>query len=161
MEIYNDDIVGIYNRVNRFVIELIKSASANVNDINEHDNIRIVNYLNSLQAYINWVVSQNQLDLPETHPKTTTLEDAPAIPLMENLMIKDLIGLFLRARDEIINSQSARNSNGLIPFDLARINAVIQKSRAYLVDYVEKVIPIDMPESTPNSPTTGGGNTGV
>ena len=48
----------------------------------------------------------------------------PVLPLAENLMINDLKRPFERMRDEVINSQSARNATGLISFDEARIRAV-------------------------------------
>ncbi len=161
MQVFNNDIAGLYSRINRYITELIKCASSNVADINEHDRARIGAYITALQFYINWSTSQPFLDLPETHPKTIELENAPEIPLIENLMVADLISLLVRGRDEIINSQSARNSNGIISFDLARINAVLTKIRSFLLEYVDKVTPVDMPESSPKYPDTGTGSTGI
>ncbi len=161
MNVFNDDVAGIYRRTNRFIEELQKSSSANVTDVNEFDQDRIITYLNSLTVYLNWVMSQPLLDLPETHPKTLELEEPPVLLLVENLMIKDLIRLFERGRDEMINSQSARNASGLISFDNVRIRAVIEKAQKYLSDYVQKVIPLDLPESSPMAPDTGAGRTGI
>ena len=161
MEIFNNDIAGLYSRANRYVTELIKCASANVADINQHDRLRIEQYVNALQAFINWSVQQPFLDLPETHPKLVPLENAPLIPPIENMMIADIINLIVRLRDEIINSASARNSNGIISFDLNRINAVLQKVRSFLLDYVDIVNPVDLPESSPMYPDTGSGRGGI
>ena len=68
MEVYNDDIAGVYRRINRFLEELQKSASSNVSDVNKFDLDRIKSYIESLTKYIDWIIAQPQLDLPETHP---------------------------------------------------------------------------------------------
>lgn len=158
---FNDDIVGIYRRINRFIEELQKSASANVADVNIYDKLRLKSYLSALTTYIDWVVGQPSLDLPETHPKALELEPVPAIQEVENLMVRDFVRLLERGRDEVINSQSARNATGLISFDENRLRAVIEKAEKYLDSYVDKVTPIDLPESSPVSPDSGSGRTGI
>jgi len=159
--IFNDDIVGIYRRINRFIEELQKSASSNVADINIYDKIRLQSYLDALSIYLDWIVAQPSLDLPETHPKAIELENVPLVQDVENLMIRDFVRLLERGRDEIINSQSARNATGLISFDQGRLRAVVEKAQKYLETYVDKVTPIDFPESSPASPDSGSGRTGI
>lgn len=160
-KVFNDDIVGIYRRFNKFIVELDKSASANVADVNDHDIKRFLSYIDNMTAYIDWVVGQPQLDLPETNPKLINLEAPPSIQGVENLMIRDLARLFERARDEVTNSQSARNATGLIKFDEGRIRAVLEKADNYIDSYIANVTPIDLPESSPNSPSSGPGRTGI
>lgn len=161
MDVFNDDVAGIYRRINRYIEEAFKSASSNVADMNTFDQARLMSYLTDISTFLDWVVGQPQLDLPETHPKPTTLADPPTVPDIENSMIQDMVRLFERCRDECIQSQSARNATGLISFDEARIRAVIAKSSAYLTQYVQQVTPIDMPESMPAMEDTGHGHGGI
>lgn len=159
--IYNDDIESLYNRINRVIFELQKSASANVTDINEHDRRRITAFVNYVSTFVDYVEKKKYLDWPETHPIQITLDKSPEIQKVENLLIRDLVKKLVRLRNEIINSQSARNSNGIISHDMDRLKAGIQAIRAFLIEYADKVVPVDMPESSPSVPTSGEGNTGV
>jgi hypothetical protein len=161
-EVLNDDVVGLYKRLNRFIEELFKSQSANVTDMNVHDQNRLQSYLNSVTAYLDWIVSSDQpMDYPETHPKVTVLEEPPVVPDIENPIVVDLVKLFIRARDEMTNSQSARYSTGLIVHDEQRVRAVVQRAQDYLDNYIKAVVPIDQPESTPKQTDTGSGRTGI
>jgi hypothetical protein len=160
-EIFNDDIVGIYRRINKFIEELQKSASANVADVNVYDKIRFTSYFNALTQYVNWVKAQPSLDLPETHPKHIELEAPPEIQDVENLMIRDLVRLLERGRDELINSASARNATNLIVFDESRFRAVIEKAENFIDGFISTVSPIDLPESSPLNSDSGPGRTGI
>lgn len=161
LKIFNDDIESIYNRINRVIYELQKSASANVTDVNTHDRSRITAYVNYVSTFVEYVEKKKSLDWTETHPLTIILKAPPTIMDVENLIIKDLVKMFKRCRDELINSQSARNSNGIIEHDLTRAKAGLQAIRAFLIEYVDKTVPVDMPESTPSVPDSGAGNTGI
>lgn len=158
---YNHDIVGFWNRINRFIIELMKSASSGVNAMNDYDQQRLVSYLNALKLFHAWCVGAPQLDLVETHPREYVLEAAPAILPIENEAIDDLIRLFVIARDELVNSQSSRNACGLISFDSLRFTSVLFKAEKFLTEYVKVATPLDCPESAPSSPMTGSGKIGV
>ena len=160
-EVLNDDIVGIYRRINRYIEELQKSQSSSVGDIKAYDIERIESYIAALSKFIDWSVSSPDLDLPETSPKKTVLENPPAILNVDNLMVMDLVRLLERGRDEIVNSQSARMASGLIKKDLERIRAILDKCSLYINEYVKNVTPLDMPESTPEYQDSGAGNTGI
>lgn len=159
--VYNHDIVGIYNRVNRFVEELVKSVSSGVSQMNAFDQARLLSYLKNISTYLAWVTAQPQLDLPETHPRLYALPEAPEPVTVENEEVDDVVRMLLVARDEIINSQSARQGSGLIPFDASRFLAVVKKCEAFMADYVATVTPLDLPESSPTDPMSGGGKVGV
>ncbi len=154
MEVYNDDVSGIWNRVNNYIIECQESQSANVTAVNEFDFKRNTNYLIAMTSYLKWIEDQPLLDLPKTHPKLLTLEEPPVLQKIENLFLVDCIRLWERARDEVALSQSARNATGLLEFDLVRMRAVIEKHSKYMTDHIQKVNPIDFPESSPSTPET-------
>ncbi len=160
-QVYNHDIVGIYNRLNRFLMELALSVSSNVSQMNLFDQARLQSYLDNITRYTNHVVAQPQLDLPETTPMLWDLEPMMTLPDTENEEIADLLRILRLSELELINSQSARLGSGLIPFDERRFRAVIAKAQAFLTDYIQVATPLDLPESSPDEVVTGIGKTGV
>ena len=160
-KVNNHDIVGLYNRLNRFMEELIKSVSSQTSQLNEFDRARLVSYLDATDTYHNWVVAQPHLDLPETSPKDFILETGPEIPDVENENIDDLLRMLVIGRDELINSQSARDAANLNQFDSARFRAIIEKCRQFILTYVDPATPLDFPESSPQDVTSGPGRTGI
>ena len=96
--------------------------------------------------------AQPQLDLPETAPRSYQLDADPTVPLIENEAIRDTIVMLEVARDELINSQSARMPVGLLSFDSRRVSAVVDKVEAFLNSYIREVQPLDLPESSPSRP---------
>jgi hypothetical protein len=159
--IYNMDICGACRRLNDFIYELFKSSSANVHDMNSFDQSRLRSYIAASRAYLDWVVAQPQLDLPETSPELHPLPPRPVVDVVENAAVDDCIRLLVTAREELSNSQSARYSSGLLPFDENRVRAVIDKLEALLETYISTTQPIDLPESTPEVGVTGPGRLGV
>ena len=95
---YNTDVEGIVRRLNRFIVEIVKSVSSNVSGTNTFDIARAKSYISAMRAYAAWVVGQPALDLPETAPRATTLPASPEIPDMENDSMYDLaqIGRLLK-----------------------------------------------------------------
>jgi hypothetical protein len=142
-------------------MELCKSASANVTDYKSADKARLISYFDQLRKYIAWAVSQPEMDFVETHPLSQTLPPCPAIPDTENPDTQDLIQLFSRMRDELVNCQSARMASGLVSHDQERFLSIIERGEKYLAEYIDDTAPLDLPESTPHLPVTGAGNVGV
>jgi hypothetical protein len=52
-------------------------------------------------------------------------------------------------------------SSNLISFDSSRLMAIIGKASKFITDYVTVVDPLDQPETSPATPSTGKGITGV
>lgn len=159
--VYNHDIVGFYYRINKFVVELVKSASSNVSQLNAYDRARLGTYLLALRAFHDWVLAQPHLDLPETTPREYKLDEPEPAVSVENDEVDDIVRMLVLARQELTNSQSARLSSGLIPFDATRFAAIITKVENFLVQYVDKATPLDLPESSPVDVISGTGRTGV
>jgi len=155
------DIVGIVKRIDRFTKELHKSQSAGLAETNQFDIGRLNQYLSALRAYRAWVVSQPQLDLPESSPCKYDLDPQPAYEPIDNEAVADIVRMLVRARMEIISSQSARRSVGLVSFDDQRLMAVVERVQAFLNNYILQVQPIDLPESSPIYDMGGPGSTGV
>jgi hypothetical protein len=161
MMTYNTDVYGLVRRINRFIEEVVKSQSSGVSKTSTFDVSRMRSYIMAMRAYLNWVTSQPELDLPETGPRPTNLPVSPVIPLIENESLYDVAVLFELARDELANSQSSRMSSNLIGFDAARFTAILDKSDKFIDEYVTAVDPLDLPETSPSKEVTGKGMQGV
>jgi hypothetical protein len=159
--VYNHDVAGIQRRINRFIVEMVKSVSNAGSLMNEFDQTRLASYLQSIHSFVDYVISQPQLDLPETSPRVIVLDTNPTWDLVENESIIDVARMLEIARDEVINSQSARNSSGLTKFDHVRLIAITQKIENMLSSYISKIEPLDLPESSPMRPASTAGKTGV
>jgi hypothetical protein len=159
MGIQNHDIVGLVQRSDRFRYELLKSVSAGTSELNEFDKKRLTDALASLNAYLNWVVSQPQLDLPESNPQDFAVATSPAPAVVESEIVNDIIRIMDVLRIEMVESQSARKAAGLIKFDELRFRSVLTKIGAYLTNYVAGFTPLDLPESSPSVALSGPGKT--
>lgn len=161
MTTYNTDVYGLVRRINRFIEEVIKSQSSGVSKTSTFDVGRMRSYIMAMRAYLAWVTSQPELDLPETGPRPTNLPPSPVIPLIENESLYDVAVLFELARDELSNSQSSRMSSNLIGFDASRFTAILDKAEKFIDEYVTAVDPLDLPETSPSKEVTGKGIQGV
>ncbi len=155
--VQNHDVFGLVRRINRFITELVKAASANASEFMDHDKDRLSTYLNALKAYKAWVVAQPVLDLPETHPQPYQLEENPAVPPLENESVADVVNLLGKLRDEMISSQSARYASTMLTHDAKRFDAIVAKVELFMTEYVDVATPLDLPESSPKTELTGHG----
>lgn len=162
-ETQNLDVAGICTRLSRFVTEALKCQSANVVHVMEADLKRLYSYLVGIETYKKWVIEQPQLDTPEFHPRkfTTQCAGLPKVDAVENESIKDWARLIYVLHYEMSNSQSGRMSTGLISHDAKRFDDVITKARALLKDYVEVILPVDLPETVPMRASVTAGNRGI
>lgn len=161
--VFNHDIVFLHDMLNRFIVELLKSQSSGVSGMIIADQSRLESYIQSLRVAHDWIQAQPMLDLPETHPRPYPLEPAPEVPErgVENEGINQMVRLMVALRTELVNSQSARFSTRLQPFDSTRFVAIVDKAEAFLNNYIRQTTPIDMPESSPREAMTTDGMMGV
>lgn len=157
----NTDVVGLNNRYIRFLVEVMKCASANSSQVKSADLQRLKTYLSALRSYLDHVSREPEMDLPETNPKSYTLEDLPALSEIENESLADCCRLIELCREEMVNSQTARLASGIIHFDKERQDKIIEKAERFIKDYIEVVTPLDLPESSPRKPTNSSGALGI
>lgn len=155
--VLNHDVVGLVSRLNRVLIEMHKSASSSISEMTSADVERLKTYLGAVKAKTDWIVAQPELDLPETAPRQHPLPAYPALSKVENESINDVLLMVELARDELVFSQSAKRPAGLVKFDEQRLRALVDKLEKFLTDFVEKVTPLDLPESSPSQPSSGPG----
>ena len=161
MIVNNMDVAGLIRRIRRFRYETVKAASSSLANLSNADIGRLTSYLSALTTYANWVVSQPELDLPESSPMTYDLGDAESLPVPENESLVDLETMWRLLEIELGNSQSARMPANLISHDERRLREIIAKSESFLADYASQVQPLDLPESAPLRANTGAGRTGI
>jgi hypothetical protein len=125
------------------------------------DQARLAKYLDSVDTYRAWVQAQPELDLPETAPKNYDLPPKCPWTRVESDDINDLLRQLDDTMEELSNSQSARMPCRMISYDEKRITDYIEKMRNFLVNYIQKVQPLDIPESSPRNAVSGPGSGGV
>lgn len=161
MKVYNHDISGLVKRLRRFKFELVKSVSANLGEASSHDMLRVATYLQVLKDFKAWMIAQPELDLPETSPMEIELGEKQVLPPIENDDLEIIVNLMELLEAEIVNSQSARRSTGLVVHDSTRFDAMILKIESFISDYMANNNPLDLPESQPSAVMTGPGKVGV
>jgi hypothetical protein len=159
--VYNHDVAGLHARMNRFLKEMALSQSNASSQMIDYDQTRLKSYIGAARTYMDWIVAQPLLDLPETHPTVYPLDVDPVLPEIENEAVRDILRMMILAREELVNGQSARMASGLIKYDEARVRAVIDKVDSFLTTYIQVVTPLDFPESSPQDPIAPAGRIGV
>ena len=167
VQVNNQDVCGLYDRIQRFMSELWKSSSSDGTQFLQADLDRLNSYLAALVAYTSWVTAQPQMDFPQTHPRAYILDpvfvptDATGAPdTSSNFEINDVIRMMGTARDELVSSASARLGAGLETYDATRWNSYIAKIQAFVTNYIAKVTPVDTPANSGNPLTEPATNVG-
>lgn len=161
VKVNNSDVAGFHRLINRAIVEMRDCQSNSVADVNEYDQARFKRYFANFRSYIAWVTSQPPLDLPETSPIEYPLDTNPGFQTLENDAVTDLLRLMDSLRSEVVHSQSARRSCGYLGFDVTRWNLLIDKSEAYVDQYIAAAQPTDLPESSPMRAQSAAGLKGI
>lgn len=154
---YNHDIVGYLQRILRFRFELLKSASGGMSEMSQYDQDRLSTYLDACTKYLDWVMGQPELDLPESHPREYELPQLPEYVPVENESVNDVLRMLDVHAIEVSHSQSGLRASRMIDFDEKRARDMIAKIRAFLADYIATTTPLDLPESSPRAEAAGAG----
>ena len=149
MIIHNHDLASLDRRLKRFREELLKSASAGLSETSAADMARLESYLEAAKAYKSWCVSQPEMDLPESSPYDIQVEDVSEAEEVESDDIQVIVNLIDLIRREMLASQSAKRSAGLMIHDSIRFDAMVEKIERFISDYMEQATPLDLPESSP------------
>lgn len=147
-------------RINRYITELQKSQSSNINGAIPFDMARTRSYIAAQVKALETIAALPLVDTPETGPTLLPLPAPPTIIYTENDTINLLVQWLEISRDELTNSASARRPCGIEKFDFDRAMSYLGRM-AQLCDYQGAVDPLDMPESTPREDVTPAGALGI
>lgn len=158
---FNIDIVAVCNRMNRIITELQMFASGNTSEVYPADLTRIKSYFSGLRTYHDTIQALERMDFVETNTQLEELRALPPSVQVENENLNDLVRLMRRGHSELTNSQSARDSSKLNKYDSARFLAMLDRAEKFAANYIEKVTPLDFPNSSPRAGSILEGQTGI
>jgi hypothetical protein len=163
IEVMNPDIRGLCERIDRVRYEVLKSGSANIDDIRQAVRARITEYNTGLRTYCNVMLAEPEQDYPKSYPMTypvriTVTDDMEDV---ENLEIRDLDTLYKKVLIEMSNSSSARRESGMKVDDKERFDAYMTRIEDFLTKFVDEVNPQDFVESMPSVDTITSGKLGI
>jgi len=160
MSTNNLDVAGLVDRLRVLRYEVYKSQSANVLHTMPFDMVRIKKLLEWARSYKDMLVGKPVQDRPESTPQVIVIEDFEDMDEPQNVEHRDMMRHVEFIIWEMVNSQSSRLGNSMLPEDSKRYDAYEDKF-LQLLDHVEATNPIDAPEFTPSKPGTGQGRTGI
>lgn len=144
-KVQNLDIVDLVSRVDRFMNEVARAASATRTETSNHDVARQHNILDRLEARFQMYAAEPELDLPHYHPKPMLVPVPGTINIIENGDSQQLLNLLSALRTELLFSDSAERSTSFNPADKSRAQALIDKMRQ-LIAAVEADPFLDTPD---------------
>ena len=150
-EVRNMDVVGIVERLDRSAFDVMEFESASLNEVTEYDLGRIRQYNAVLRTYASVINSSIDMDLPHSYPHmyqikyiTTNLD----FENVKNKVLRDVVRLYANAWVQWSRSESADRSNGWMAADYERFIIIMDRMDAYLAEYAQASLPIDLPHST-------------
>jgi hypothetical protein len=154
----SQDVYFLLKRFRLLQRSIINAVSNNTNSISEPDMKRITDYIKAIKDLKAWIMGQPLLDLPKTSPIVYKLSEPVVVPEMENLDAMILLELMRTADLEMRNSVSSRQTTGIVSHDSVRFDSIILKAEKFLVDFIAKNSPLDIPDSSYSSPVQGMSN---
>jgi len=168
----NTNMVGLVERIDESLVEMLLAQSASVNEFRKADQTRVNTYFTSWETLVNFMAEDPELDSPQTSPQKIPVvfwsnrdnitdedgEEQPIVQDPENKALRDLTRDMRTLMGEMALSNSRRLPNGISPHDKARFDMHLKKMRAYMETYVGKVTPLDLPETSPAHPESGHGH---
>lgn len=137
------DVAGYIRRLRAMKHEIINSNSAKLPHLSSHDLNRIKSHLESLASYAAYAVGV-ELDLPKWSPIEIELGESIGYTHVTNHAIIDILTMVDALETELVGSQSARQSSGLLVHDEARLDAIADKINALIDSFISESSPLDL-----------------
>lgn len=158
----NHDIAGLVRRLDRALVEVTKSQSTAISGTLPFDSVRLKSYIASAKSYRTWMSSEPFIDAPATTPLYIEVPCFGQVLTMDNDSAWDIAQLLDTAILELQSADSGRISNGFpVKEDGTRLDNTLKRIENLITTFMEKVEPMDYPESSPRFASTGQGNTGL
>ena len=158
----NHDVAGLVRRLDRALVEVTKSQSTAISGTLPFDNARLKTYITSARSYRAWMSAEPFMDCPATTPMFIEVPCYGQVLTMDNDSAWDVAQLLDTAIMELQSADCGRISNGFpVKEDGVRFDNTIKRIENLLLNFMEKIEPVDYPESSPRFASTGQGNTGL
>jgi hypothetical protein len=158
----NHDIAGLVRRLDRALVEVTKSQSSTISGTLRFNTARLTTYIASARSYRMWASSEPFMDCPATTPLFIEVPCYGQVVPMDNDSAADIAQLLDTAILELQSADSGRVSNGFaVKEDGTRFDNTITRIEKLVLNFMQKIEPVDYPESSPRAMSTGQGNTGL
>ena len=158
---YNIHIAMLVRLIDRAIIEVTKSQSAPGSGVRSADVDRIASYMDEMESFVNFSSRLPETDTPKSHPLPIEFDPPLSLPRIENDSMWLLAQMLDTMRIEVGQSASSRQPNGWWKPDLPRVTKYIEDVRVFMSQHVQKVTPVDNPESSPREQVQPRGKMGV
>jgi hypothetical protein len=158
---YNVHTAMLVRLIDRAIIEVTKSQSAPGSGVRSADVARIESYMDEMESFVNFSSRLPETDTPKSHPLPIQFDPPVSLPRIENDSMWLLAQMLDTMRIEVGQSASSRQPNGWWKPDLPRVKKYIEDVREFMSGHVQKVTPVDNPESSPRDLVQPRGAMGV
>lgn len=123
----NLDILDLVARIDAYLMEISRAASATRRETSTHDLTRSVAMEVRFRERFELYAGDPELDLPKYHPKALRVPVPPSLNRVENADSQQLINLWSALRIELSYSDSAERATGFKQADVGRVVPVLDK----------------------------------
>jgi len=153
----NLDICWLYGFFQEYILQTTRCESGNTNTVSRDDLNRLKAIVREAKSNLAHVKAQPYLDLPKTTPMRVDLPPPVDQPPMQNNYLNGFRMLMAAARDEMWLCPSTSRGSKLEEPDADRIDRVLNKAEAYLVNVEANGLVRDLPEVHMTVPQIGPG----
>jgi len=148
VEVRNTDVKWVVDHIKVFVRQMEKSSSARHWGMNTDDQKRAKQYIDRTIKAIEHVISQPDMDTPQTDPESLDILPLPSAEEIVSPAVRRLVRYFRIMHNELVRSQSAQQSGGLSNPDVARARNYMARATNLIDTYVAGEEAMDIPEGT-------------
>ena len=169
----NPDIATFAEMTDQRLVEILKSASGALDDYTTPDKIRMQAYVNELRAFKAWFMQRPEPDRPNQHPEQlgidyqsnqesfedpVTQEEVALIQKPENMAARAAAQQMREILASTVLGASRFRPGGMNAHDSRRVDDELDRLEFLLTEYIEQLLPVDLPETNPSAPLTGHGH---
>ena len=169
----NPDIATFAEMTDQRLVEILKSASGALDDYTTPDKIRMQAYVNELRAFKAWFMQRPEPDRPNQHPEQlgidyqsnqesfedpVTQEEVALIQKPENMAARAAAQQMREILASTVLGASRFRPGGMNAHDSRRVDDELDRLEFLLTEYIEQLLPVDLPETNPSTPLTGHGH---
>lgn len=169
----NPDIATFAEMTDQRLVEILKSASGSLDDYTTPDKIRMQAYVNELRAFKAWFMQRPEPDRPNQHPEQlgidyqsnqesfedpVTQEEVALIQKPENMAARAAAQQMREILASTVLGASRFRPGGMNAHDSRRVDDELDRLEFLLTEYIEQLLPVDLPETNPSAQLTGHGH---